>query len=143
MDAEKANFPISFMADNFGVTRQGFYAWAARQEGPPGARAVSDAGLTAEIEAIFAEHKGRYGAPRIHAELARRGRHVARKRVARLMAAAGLAGRCGRKPLPRTTVADPDATAAPNRLDRNFAPDGPDRVGVTDVTYLRTDAGWC
>lgn len=143
MDAEKANFPIMFMADEFGVSRQGFYAWAARQEAPLGPRAVADAGLTVEIEAIFAEHKRRYGAPRVHAELRRRGRHVSRKRVARLMAVAGLAGRCGRKPLPRTTVADPDATPAPNILNRDFAPDAPNRVWVTDVTYLRTDAGWC
>lgn len=143
MHAEKANFPIRFMADEFGVSRQGYYAWAARQDAPPGPRAVSDTVLSAEIVSIFVEHKARYGAPRIHAELARRGWHVGRKRVERLMVAAGLAGRCGRRPLPRTTITDPAATPAPNRLARNFAPDAPDRTWVTDITYLRTETGWC
>jgi putative transposase len=123
--------------------RAGVPLYGQRRDAPLGPRAVADAGLMVEIEAIFAEHKGRYGAPRVHAELRRRGRHVARKRVARLMAAAGLAGRCDRKPLPRTTIADPDARPAPNLVNRNFAPNAPDRVWVTDVTYLRTDAGWC
>jgi putative transposase len=143
MYAEKANFPVAFMADELGVTRQGYYAWAARQEAPPTARAASDAELLEEIRKVFARHRRRYGAPRVHAQLKREGWHVGRKRVERLMAQDGLVGRCGRRPLPRTTVADPDATPAPDLLQRDFAPEGPDRAWVTDVTYLRTDAGWC
>jgi HTH-like domain len=100
MDAEKANFPITVMAEELDVSRQGHYAWAARRSAPPGPRAVSDAVLRAEITGVFAEHRGRYGVPRVHAELARRGWHVGRKRVARLMALEGLAGRCGRRKLP-------------------------------------------
>ena len=143
MSAEKANFSVAMMADELGVSRQGFYAWAARQRVGPGRRAASDAELIEQIKSIFKTHKGRYGSPRVHAELRRRGWHVGKNRVARLMVAAGLAGRCGRKPLPRTTIADPDAAPAPNLLARDFSPPAPDRTWVTDITYLRTEAGWC
>jgi len=143
MHAERANFPIRFMATEFKVSRQGYRALAARRDAPLGPRAASDAALRVEVESIFVEHKGRYGSPRIHAELARRGRHVGRKRVERLMVAAGLAARCGRRRLPRTTVTDPGAAPAANLLARDFAPCAPDRTWVTDITYRPTRAGWC
>lgn len=143
MSAEKANFPIRLMADVLGVTRQGYYAWAARRSAPPGPRAASDQVLRAEIVAIFVEHRGRYGVPRVHAELGRRGWHVGRNRVARLMVADGLAGRCGRRRQPRTTIADPAATPAPNLVNRDFAPNRPNATWVTDITYLPAETGWC
>jgi hypothetical protein len=59
------------------------------------ARQLADDELTEHIRAAHQASKGRYGAPRIHAELRRRGSRHGRKRVARLMRAAGL---CGRRP---------------------------------------------
>ena len=56
-------------------------------------RAVTDAELTEKIIAIHETSKGTYGAPRVHAELRRAGFHLGKKRVARLMRQAGLAGR--------------------------------------------------
>jgi hypothetical protein len=50
------------------VARSGFYAWRQRQEAP-GMRAAENAVITAEIEAVFQEHRGFYGSPRIHQEL--------------------------------------------------------------------------
>ena len=131
------------MAAEIGVTAGGYHAWARRRAAGPGARRRSDAALSAVIGEIFDEHRGRYGSPRVHAELRRRGWHVGANRGARLMADAGLTGRCGRRALPRTTITDPAATPAPNRLNRDFRPDRPDRTWVTDITYLRTASGWC
>ena len=54
---------------------------------------VADAELTEHIRQAHQASKGRYGAPRIHAELRRRGHRHGRKRVARLMRCAGLRGR--------------------------------------------------
>ena len=99
--------------------------------------------LTDEIQAIYADHRRRYGAPRVWVELRRRGWVVGVNRVARIMADLGLQGRSGRRPVPRTTIADPDAAPAPNRLKRDFSPDAPDRTWVTDITYVRTAEGWC
>jgi transposase InsO family protein len=142
MHSERANFPISFMVAELGVSRQGYYAWAARQGEPPRPRAAANQALLGEITSIFHAKRRRYGAPRMTDELRRRGWQVSRKRVARLMAAAGLVGRRGRRWLPRTTITDPAAAPADNVVNRDFAPDRPDATWVTDITYLRTDEGW-
>jgi putative transposase len=143
IDAEKANFPIVFMCAEFGVTRRGYAAWRRRQAAAPSARDVEEAALVAEIADIYTWSQGRYGAPRVWRELRRRGRRVGRHRVAGLMAANGLVGRSGqRRGTPRTTVADPAAAPAANVVARDFGPAGPNELWVTDVTYLRTDAGF-
>jgi putative transposase len=90
----QAEYPIATMCRLLGVSSSGYYAWAKRQ---PSRRAQSDATLTAEIHAAHAASRGTYGAPRIHAELAANGTRVGRKRVARLMWQAGLAGVSRRK----------------------------------------------
>ena len=64
------------------VSESGFYAWRKR---PPCQHAREDAQLREEIRQEFRVHCGRYGSPRLHAELRDRGRSIARKRVARLM----------------------------------------------------------
>ncbi len=130
------------MCRELGVSRQGYAKWVSRQDAPPTARELSDAVLLAEVTLIFNESRGAYGAPRVWAELRRRGRAVGPNRVARLMALHGLVGRDGRRPLPRTTIADPSAAAAPNVANRGFEPAAPDRLWVTDITYLATGEGW-
>jgi hypothetical protein len=74
------------------VSRAAYYV---RRATVPSARQLADEELTEHIRQAHQASKGRYGAPRIHAELRRRGHRHARKRVARLMRAAGL---CGRRP---------------------------------------------
>jgi len=76
------------------VSSSGYYAWVKR---PPSARAVTDAALLVEIRAAHAASKGTYGAPRLQIELADAGIRVSRKRIARLMRNAGLAGVSRRK----------------------------------------------
>ena len=94
IEAEKANFPVKFMCERLGVTRQGFYAWRKR---PPSRRRVTDAAYTAVIKKIHADSRHNYGAPRICAELADDyGIRCGQKRVARLMRQAGIAG-CHRR----------------------------------------------
>jgi putative transposase len=72
-----------------GVSARGYYAWQSR---PASARAQADHALLEQIRAIHDRSRRTYGAPRIHAELAAQEIHIGRKRVARLMQAAGLAG---------------------------------------------------
>ena len=74
-----------------------------------------------------------YGAPRIQAELAEQGTPVSRKRVARIMRQAGLAGVSRRKG-PRTTRRDAQARPAPDLVEREFHADAPDRLWVADIT---------
>ena len=79
--------------------------------------------------------------PRVHAELAARGCRASRKRVARLMRGAGLAG-VSRRQGARTTRADSTHRAAPDRVERQFRADAPDRIWVADITYIPTWAGF-
>jgi putative transposase len=87
---EKANHSVEVMCRVLGVSRAGFYAWLGRE---PSARAREDECLTERIREIHKENREVYGSPRIHAELRLAdGVLVGRKRVERLMRAAGISG---------------------------------------------------
>jgi hypothetical protein len=83
-----AEHSIAVMCRVLGVSRSGFHAWQARK---PSARALEDARLTVRIAEIHERFRGVYGSPRIHAELVLAdGERLGRKRVERLMRAAGI-----------------------------------------------------
>ena len=138
MSANQARFGVATMARVLGVSTSGYYAWRQR---PPSARSQADADLTARVRAIHTDSRGTYGAPRIHAELAEAGVAVGRKRVARVMRAAGIAG-VSRRRGPRTTRRDVQARPAPDRVERHFAADAPNRLWVADITYVPTLVGF-
>jgi putative transposase len=138
MTANQAMFPIQTMCKLFGVSRAGYYAWRERAAS---ARSKADAALTQRIKAIHEASRQTYGAPRIHAELVDDGIHVGRKRVERLMKAAGLAGVSRRKSA-RTTFRDERVRPASDLVDRNFHAEGPDQLWVADITYIPTWAGF-
>ena len=69
------------------------------------------------------------------------GLDVSRCVVERVMREMGWRGACKRRRV-RTTVADPAATRAPDRVQRRFVAQAPDRLWVADFTYCRTRAGW-
>src|ERR1700748_1968875 len=102
-----------------------------------------DAALTVLIKAEHKRSKGRYGAPRIHAELRRQGRRHSRKRVARLMRQAGLAGRAPRR-WKKTTIPDPAAAARVDTIRRDFTADASkiNQRWCGDITYIATWEGW-
>ncbi len=135
---KKATFPVATLCRVLEVGRSGYYAWARRGVS---ARARSDAVLTAQIAAAHARSRRTYGAPRVHAELRAGGVRCARKRVARLMRAAGLVG-CHRRRRIRTTVADPTRTPAPNLVARDFTASAADRLWIGDITFVPTGEGW-
>jgi putative transposase len=139
IDAEKADFPISFMCRHLGVSKSGYYAWRDRR---PSQRAVADAELTNTICAIHERSRGTYGAPRVHAEL-RLDHHIAcgRKRVARLMRTAGLEG-IHRRRRQGLTRRDPTASPSDDLVERNFTPQEPNRLWVADITQQRCWDGW-
>jgi putative transposase len=103
---------------------------------------VENQGLLNDIRPLHDQHRGRYGAPRIHAALRAQGRTVSRGRVERLMRRHGIQARRPRAFRVRTTDSDHDRPIAPNRLERDFDPPAPDRVWATDLTYIATDEGW-
>lgn len=113
------------------VSRSAYYEWSKHR---PSRRQLADAELADKIAEVFDASRGTYGWPRVHAALRRGGICASRKRVARLMAQAGLVGRCRRKKT-RTTFSDPEAKAL-DLIKRAFGPGTElDRTWVGDITY--------
>lgn len=120
------------------VSAGGFYAW---RKGPPSAREREDGTITEQIVNISHQHQGRYGSPRIHAQLRDEGISLGRKRVVRLMKQAQLAAHHTTHRVV-TTHTDPAATPADTVLDRDFEAQRPNEKWVADVTYIATGSGW-
>ncbi len=121
------------------VSRSAYYE---RKKAIPSARNVTDAELTEKINEVHDESNGTYGYLRVRKALADEGVEVGKWRVRRLMRAAGLEGRA-KKRWRTTTVADPEAEAAKDLIQRHFGPcEELDRRYVGDITYVATWEGW-
>jgi transposase InsO family protein len=120
------------------VARSGYYAWLTR---PECERARVDKQLAVEVRSAFEESKGRYGSPRLHAELRAKGRRVGRHRIARVMRAQQLQARKRRRFVTTTNSAH-QQPVAPNLVQRNFEASAPNQVWAGDVTFIDTAEGW-
>lgn len=136
--AEKASFPVEVLCETLGVSRSGFYAWHRR---PESARASEDRRLRYALRIAHREHHQRYGSPRLQRELRARGLCVGRNRVMRLMRLDDLRARTPRR-WKTTTVSDPAAVAAPNRLQQRFTVRTINAVWAGDITAIATREGW-
>jgi len=139
VNANQADFPVRTLCRVLQVSPSGFYAWLDR---PPSQRSLEDAVLTERIRAIHVASDEIYGSPNIHAELRDEGTHVGRKRVARLMRAAGLRGVSRRRGFVVTTKRDANQRPAPDLVKRQFVADAPNQLWVADMTYVPTWAGF-
>ena len=101
----KAEHSVRSLCATFEVKRSGYHTWL---KAPESQRETTDAVLRVKIQATFARHKSRYGAPRIQEELAGQGDKHGVKRIARLMKADGLQGLCSRRFVPQTTDSNHD-----------------------------------
>ena len=137
--AEKAHHSVRMLCRVLAVSRSAYHAW---QAGETHAERRGDRQLLVHIRAIHRRHKGRYGAPRITAEVRDQGFLVNRKRVARIMRNNGIQGRVRRRFRSSTTNSKHTMPVAPNLLNRDFSAASPNQVFVGDITYLRTRQGW-
>lgn len=139
IDEEKPHHAVSRLARVLGVPRSGYHAYRRRK---PSARSLADAALAERIEAIHEATDGVYGAPRIHAELAKaHGIFVGRERVARLMRQLGIEGVAARR-RPNGRRSGAETPAAPDLVRRDFTATAPDQLWVADITYVPTWEGW-
>jgi transposase InsO family protein len=120
------------------VSEAGYYAWARRE---PSAGQRRRDRLVAAIEVIYAEVKGRYGSPRMAAELTARGHPCSENTAAKLMRQAGIRAKAPRRSV-RTTDSRHGLPVAENVLARDFAPAGPNAAWSADITYIPTADGW-
>jgi transposase InsO family protein len=122
------------------VSRSAYYQ---HRPGQQSQRDRVDQALTEQIRAVHQRSRGTYGAPRVHAELTDAGRRHGRKRIARLMRGAGIAGKCPRR-WRTTTIGDPTSATRPDLIGRDFGTDpaAVDRRWCGDITYVNTWEGW-
>jgi len=133
-------FSVKKMCRVLEVSPSGYYRWL---RAPVSLRKRENARLKEEIRRIYAFHRGRAGSPMITADLhdKRAYAKVSRCRVARLMKQMGLRCRSIKK-RPFTTASRHTRPVVPNHLDRNFEVSSPNRVWVSDITYMRIGESW-
>jgi putative transposase len=140
IDAYRSRFGVELLCQLMRMAPSTYYYRRARL-GQPCRRHEADRILLERITAIWVESRFTYGSPRVHAQLAREGSRVGRKRVERLMRQAGLKG-AYRSRYFRTTETDPSARVAADLVNRDFRATAPNQLWVADFTYIRTDRGF-
>ncbi|HDO7193480.1 TPA: IS3 family transposase [Klebsiella pneumoniae] len=130
-------WPVRLLCRVLDVHPSGFYAWFKQ---PYSQRHQVDLRLTGQIKQFWLESGCVYGYRKIHLDLRDSGQQCGVNRVWRLMNRAGIKAQVGyRSPRARKGEA---SIVSPNRLQRQFNPDAPDKRWVTDITYIRTHEGW-
>ena len=138
MEEHRSQWAVSLMAQVLQVSVSGFYSWLKR---PKSNRAKEDEALTEKIVMFHCGSRCTYGSPRIHRDLKSAGHQVGRKRVARLMRAAGLRGKTKRK-YKTTTDSKHQRPKAENLVQQNFDVATPNTLWASDITYIATAEGW-
>ncbi|EFQ1248338.1 MULTISPECIES: IS3 family transposase [Enterobacter cloacae complex] len=130
-------WPVRLLCRVLDVHPSGFYAWLQQ---PHSQRHQADLRLTGQIKQFWLESGCVYGYRKIHLDLRDSGQQCGVNRVWRLMKRVGIKAQVGyRSPRARKGEA---SIVSPNRLQRQFNPDSPDKRWVTDITYIRTHEGW-
>ena len=120
-----------------GVARSGYYDWLRKPEFD---RAIEDKRLLRLIRASFAASQCVYGAPRVFLDLREAGESCSKNRVARLMRENNIRAKPGYRT--RRYVAGKPTELIPDLVKRNFEVSKPNRIWVSDITYIRTWEGW-
>nr|WP_285901376.1 IS3 family transposase [Arenibacter sp. TNZ] len=134
----KFKFPVGKMCKMFKISKSGYYDWLGRV---PSKRVMENEAISSTIRDVYEDSFGSYGAPRIKAELRKRGYCISRPRVARIMRANNLFAKRKRK-FQTTTHSKHNYPVAPNILDQDFTVSRPNQVWVSDITYIKTKQGW-
>jgi putative transposase len=143
MEAHVGDFGVEPICRVLQIAPSTWHEHARRKADPSRlpARARRDAELSVQIRRVFFENVGVYGVRKVWRQLIREGIGVARCTVARLMKAMNLQGVIrGRRR--KTTVSDKAAPCPLDKVNRKFAADRPNRLWLSDFTYVATWAGF-
>jgi putative transposase len=132
-------FEVQVMCSTLQVSKSGYYAWSKR---PMSRRRQRRQKLVEQVRQAHEKSRCTYGSPRIAVELKASGVSVCENTIARYMREEGIASKIKRRFCMRTTDANHDHPLAPNRLNRRFEAEAPDRKWCCDITYVPTDEGW-
>jgi transposase InsO family protein len=134
----RLEYPLSLMRRIMNVSASGYYAWIDR---PPSKWSRQEARLELEIKAADNRTRNTYGAERLQCELAKQGVRVGICRIKRIKKKLGI--RCKQKrKFKATTNSKHSFPVVKNILDQQFTVTAPNKVWVSDITYVPTDEGW-
>ena len=136
---QRASHTIVLLCEVLAVCRSSFYDWLSRS---PSDREVEDTALAEKIKASHKHSRGSYGSRRIKDDLQDEGDQVSRRRIQRLMAQEALQSTHAKKKFKVTTDSGHGLPVSPNLLNRDFEPERPNSVYVSDITYVWTSEGW-
>jgi putative transposase len=129
---------VKVMCDFFGVSRAAYYAWRSRSAEP-------DRDLTGMklVEEAFVASRRTYGYRRIAIWIRQqKGAIINHKAVLRLMNKLGIRSQARKRNPYRLPKAQQNTHRYPHLLQRNFQAHRPNQKWCTDITYVRTQAGW-
>jgi putative transposase len=134
----RLQYSIPLMSRMLNVSDSGYYEWLLR---PLSRRAESEKRLEVEIKAAHKRTKESYGPERLQHDLAENGVQVGICRIKRIRKKLGL--RCKQKRrFKATTCSNHGLPIAENQLNQQFQVERPNKVWVSDITYIPTDEGW-
>ena len=134
----RLHYPIPLISRILKVSTSGFYAWRDR---PLSKWAQEEARLEVEIRAAHNRTRQTYGAERLQQDLAEHGIQVGICRIKRIRRKLGI--RCKQKRrFKATTDSKHTLPVAENILGQQFTVTAPNKVWVSDITYVPTDEGW-
>jgi putative transposase len=134
----RLHYPIPFMCRMLQVSSSGYYAWRTRT---PSKHAQEEARLEIEIQAAHKRTRQTCGPRRLQEDLAAHGITVGSSRIRRIRKKLGI--RCKQvKKFKATTNSHHTLPVADNLLAQHFEIEVPNRIWVSDITYIATDEGW-
>lgn len=134
IEEHRERFGVEPICNTLEVSASAYYE---RRTGRRSPRAIEDDHLLSRIREIHERNYCAYGYRRMWIALQREGEEVGRGRVQRLMWGAGIQGAKRRGKAWRTTKPDPLAHRRPDLVERDFSAEGPNRLWVADLSYLR------
>ncbi len=140
IDEHRGEFGVEPICTSLQVAPSSYYA-AKRREVEPSARTLSDAVWMPILMALWVANRKVYGAHKLWLAAKRAGHEIGRDQTARLMRELQIQGVSRRRKKVFTTLSDPDATRAPDLVNRDFTAEAPNQLWVTDLTYVPTRSG--
>jgi putative transposase len=140
IDGHRDEFGVEPICAVMQMAPSTYYA-AKKREVSPSARALRDAVMMQILMALWVANRKVYGAHKLWKAARRAGHDIGRDQVARLMRELCIQGVSRARKKVFTTCQDPDATRAPDLVNRDFTADRPDALWVTDLTYVPTRSG--
>jgi len=138
MKGLRLNYPVQLLRRVLSVSAGGYYAWLGR---PLSKWAREESRLEVEIRAADKRTRQVYGAEKLQHDLAEHGILVGICRIKRIRRKLGI--RCKQKrKFKATTNSKHTLPVAENILGQQFKVTAPNKVWVSDITYVPTDEGW-